>query len=158
VQSGFTFVRDGVLDVRARAQAYYMSCAPVKRLAKACASLIAYTDRDGRKLSGDGTYRLTIPDGAPANKLWSLTVYDAESCTFLGSSPKVEVNSYQAGLVAERDGSVEIHMSTRARSERKANWLSLCPGRPWFAILRFDDPTDALFNKTWKPTDIERLQ
>jgi len=32
------------------------------------------------------------------------------------------------------------------------------PGKGYFAILRLYDPTDAAFDKSWKPGDIEKVK
>ena len=37
------------------------------------------------------------------------------------------------------------------------NWLKTLPGQGFFVILRIYGPTKAFFDKTWKPSDIEKV-
>ncbi len=156
-QTGFTFVTDAGLHVESRAEMFFMACAPPKILGKASMYLMAYTDGQGRQLSGDASYRFRLPPNVPAKQFWALTVYDAETCGFIRNSPKVEVNSYEPGLVTNPDGSVDLYLGHTAPAVGAANWVALTSGRPWFAMLRFYGPTPVLFDKSWRAPDIERV-
>jgi hypothetical protein len=156
--TGFSFVTEDGLDVAARAQVFFMACAPPKALGKASMYLGSYCDSDGRLLTGDHAYRLRVPPGAPADQFWALTVYDAETCAFLRNAQKVEVNSYQEGLAVNADGSIDILLSPEPPAGGEANWAALAPGRAWFAFLRFYGPRPALFDKSWRAPDFERLE
>src|SRR5262249_55639922 len=87
-RTGFTFVTGSGLDVDARAETFFMACAPPKVLGKASMYLGAYVDSAGQPLSGDGSYRFRLPADVPAEQFWALTVYDAETCAFIRNSPK----------------------------------------------------------------------
>ncbi len=156
-RTGFTFVTDAGLDVDARAQMFFMACAPPKALGKATVYLTSSVDAQRRLLSGDGSYRFRLPPNAPAKQFWGLTVYDAETCGFIRNSPRVEVNSHERGLVTNSDGSVDLYLGHTAPAVGAANWVALTSGRPWFAILGFYGPTEALFDKSWRAPDIERV-
>ncbi len=39
----------------------------------------------------------------------------------------------------------------------EGNWLRTVPGRGWFTLLRLYSPTEAFFDKTWRPGDFEKL-
>jgi hypothetical protein len=154
--TSFTFIKNGKLDVEARAMTYFLACAPPKNLGKASMYLAAYVDGSGAPLSGKASYRLHLPANPPAEQFWALTVYDAETCAFIRGSPKVEVNSYHDGLQTNDDGSVDLYLSATAPNG-KANWIALAVGQPWFAFLRFYGPREALFDKSWTAPDIEKV-
>lgn len=156
-ETGFTFVTSDGLDVDARAETFFMACAPPKILGKASMYLGAYADSGGKPLSGDGAYRLRVPPKVPAEQFWALTVYDAETCAFLRNSPKIEVNSYHEGIVANPDGSIDLYLGHSAPSVGAANWVALTPGRAWFAFFRLYGPKAELFDKSWRLPDIERV-
>ena len=119
--------------------------------------LAAYVDGDNRRLSGNNSYRLRLPPNVPAQQLWTVTAYDAESCAFLRDSPKVEVNSCHEALQTNPDGSTDIYFGIASPPGKSANWIALTPGRKWFALLRFYGPKPALFDKSWRAPDIERV-
>jgi hypothetical protein len=156
-KTGFTFVTNTGLDVDARAQTFFMACAPPKVLGKASMYLATYADSAGKPLSGDGSYRLRLPPNVPAAQFWALTVYDAETCGFIRNSPKIEVNSYQEGVAVNADGSIDLYIGHSAPAAGAANWVALTPGRPWFPFLRFYGPKPALFDQSWRAPDIERV-
>jgi hypothetical protein len=35
------------------------------------------------------------------------------------------------------------------------NWIQTVPGKGWSTILRLYSPLEALFSKTWRPSEIE---
>lgn len=39
-----------------------------------------------------------------------------------------------------------------------ANWIKTVPGRGWFGGMRLYAPTQAFFDKTWKPDDIVKVK
>jgi len=156
-KTGFTFVTNEGLAVDARAQTFFMACAPPKVLGQASMYLAAYADSRRRPLSGDGSYRFHLPANVPAKQFWALTVYDAETCGFIRNSPRAEVNSYEPGLVANHDGSVDLYLGHTAPAVGAANWAALTSGRAWFPMLRFYGPTPALFDKSWRAPEIERV-
>jgi hypothetical protein len=55
------------------------------------------------------------------------------------------------------DGSVDIYFGPKAPSGQEANWIPTSPGEPWFTMFRFYGQEKSLFEKTWKLSDIERL-
>ena len=45
------------------------------------------------------------------------------------------------------------------RNQRLAeNWLQTVPGKGWFLVLRLYSPTEAWFDKTWRPGEIELVK
>ena len=39
-----------------------------------------------------------------------------------------------------------------------SNWIKTNPDEGWFTILRLYGPLEPIFEKTWKPNDIERVK
>jgi hypothetical protein len=52
---------------------------------------------------------------------------------------------------------VDIYFGPHAPSEKEKNWIKTVPGKGWFTYLRFYGPTEAFFNRTWRPDDIVEL-
>ena len=57
--------------------------------------------------------------------------------------------------VKNKDGSIDIYFGPDSPGEGK-NWLATLPGKGFFVILRLYGPTKAFFDKTWKPSDLEK--
>jgi hypothetical protein len=55
------------------------------------------------------------------------------------------------------DGSVDIYLGPSAPAGQKANWIQTVPGKGWFSLLRFYSPTEAFFDKSWQPGELELL-
>lgn len=119
---------------------------------------IAFNDAEGKPLSGDSSYKLTLPPNIPAALFWSLTLYEAENASglatearrfpSLGSRDKPEQNA---------DGTTDIYVGPKAPAGKEANWLATAPGRGFFAILRLYGPKEAAVNYSWKPGDLQKL-
>ena len=157
-KTGFTFVTDQGLDVKARGLVYFLACAPPVHLGKATAYLCTFVDRDGRPLDGDHTYRLRIPRGVPATQFWAATVYDVATAAFVRGSPRIEVNSYERGIEANGDGSIDLYFGPRAPAGKELNWVYTAPGGTWFTMFRLYGPTLGLFDKDWQLSDLARVE
>ena len=119
---------------------------------------IAFRDADGDYLDGASTYRLTIPAGVPAKDFWSVVVYDPQTRSELQTSqPFPSRNNQRDDLAVGADGAVELFFGPAAPDgSPTSNWIQTVAGKGWFACLRLYGPLEALFDKTWKPGDIER--
>ena len=53
------------------------------------------------------------------------------------------------------DGSVDLYFGPKAPQGKEDNWLQTVPGKGWFLVLRLYSPTEAWFDKTWRPGEIE---
>ena len=49
----------------------------------------AYKDSNGEYLQGENTYRIDPPANPPANILWSVTVYDAETAAGIDAAEQI---------------------------------------------------------------------
>ncbi|MDH0893250.1 MULTISPECIES: DUF1254 domain-containing protein [unclassified Pseudomonas] len=114
-------------------------------------------DSRGRFLSGDSTYRLTLPAGVPAKLFWSVTAYDAVSGSGLDNGQPFPSIGSRDDLTANADGSVTLYFGPQAPVDKDANWVRTVPGKGWFSLLRLYGPEQAFFDKTWIPGDFEKL-
>jgi len=67
----------------------------------------------------------------------------------LGSRDKPEQNA---------DGSTDLYFGPKAPAGKAGSWLATVAGKGYFAILRLYGPTEAAFDKTWKPGDFEMVK
>lgn len=155
--------KHGFTDIEQRAWMFtnYYSVSPgmVSQIpGKGASYWMAYHDSKGDPLSGDVSYKVTLPPNAPVNLFWSLTLYEAENGSglatkerrfpSLGSRDKPTLNS---------DGTTDLYIGPRAPAGKEANWLPTAPGRGFFAILRLYGPEKAGMDFSWKPSDLEKM-
>jgi hypothetical protein len=120
--------------------------------------MIAFTDSDGTSLSGGSNYRLHLPPNIPAANFWSLTLYEAENASGLANSQAFPSLGLRDKPAQNADGSTDLYLGPSAPQGKQANWLATVPGKGYFAILRLYGPTEAAIDKTWKPSDIEKVK
>jgi hypothetical protein len=119
--------------------------------------LTAFRDSDGDYLSGDKSYRLHLPPNVPAAIFWSATLYDPETASGLDNGQPFPSISSRDKPVANADGSYDIYFGPTAPAGKETNWRRTLPDTGFFLILRLYGPKEAYFNKTWKPSDIEKV-
>jgi hypothetical protein len=117
--------------------------------------LMAFTDGEGKPLSGATNYRLSLPPNIPAKIFWSVTLYDAENSSGLANGRPFPSLGSRDKPAQNADGSTGLYFGPNAPSGKAANWLATVPGKGYFAILRLYGPTEASFDKSWKPGDFE---
>jgi len=118
-----------------------------------------YLDADGNYLDGSKTYRLNIPKDAPALKFWSVVVYDPQTRSELQTDQTFPSKQSQRDkMIANDDGSIDIYFAPKAPAGKEANWIQTVPGKGWFSLLRLYSPTEAWFDKTWRPGEIEEVK
>jgi len=118
--------------------------------------LMATRDASGAFLDGGQNYRLHLPPNVPVKLFWSVVVYDALSRSELQNGEEFPSISQYTGPVPKADGSVDIYFGPQAPAGKEKNWIRTVPGKGWFLYLRFYSPTEAFFDKTWRPDDIEK--
>ncbi|MET9211961.1 MULTISPECIES: DUF1254 domain-containing protein [unclassified Nocardia] len=118
----------------------------------------AYKDSDGAYLRGEHTYRIDLPAHPPADILWSLTVYDAETASGVDATGQTypSLNSMDP-IVADDTGSYTVFVGPRRPAQAK-NWLESVPGRGWFGLLRWYGPKQEFFERRYKPGDFVRIE
>jgi len=117
-----------------------------------------YLDSNGNSLDGSKTYKLNLPKDIPALKFMSVVVYDPQTRSELQTGqPFPSKNNKRDKLVVNEDGSVDLYFGPNAPAGKEANWVETVAGKGWFAVLRLYGPTEAWFDKSWKPGDFERI-
>ena len=114
----------------------------------------ALVDANGEYFDGGKTYKMTLPPSIPAEKFWSLTVYDNQTRSMLDTPqryPRAGSQSYPTPAAeASADGATTVYFSpTQPQGVPRGNWIQTKPGKGWFAILRLYSPLEPFFNKEW---------
>ena len=122
--------------------------------------LFAALDANGDALDGGKTYSVTLPPNIPQAKFWSLTVYDTQTRSMLDTPqryPRAGSQGYPSpAATANDDGSTTVYFGPeRPAGAHAGNWIQTLPGKGWFTILRLYSPTEAFFDKSWRPGEIE---
>jgi hypothetical protein len=118
-----------------------------------------YLDAKGNYLDGGKTYKINIPGDAPVEKFWSVCVYDPQTRSMLQTDQEYPSKQSQRDqLIANEDGSFDLYFGPEAPEGMEANWTQTVPGKGWFCLLRLYSPTEAWFEKTWRPGDIELVE
>lgn len=121
--------------------------------------VIAFNDAGGAPLSGDSSYKVTLPPNVPAKLFWSLTLYEAENASGLATKERRFPSlGSRDKPVPNSDGTIDLYVSPEPPKGKEANWLATAPGRGFFAVLRLYGPDEAAVNYSWKPGDIEKVK
>jgi len=124
--------------------------------------LFASFDAGKNFFDGAKTYKVTLPKGIPAEKFWSLTIYDNQTRSMLDTPqrhPRAGSQSYPSpAAMPSADGSTTVYFSpTQPAGVDRANWIQTTPGKGWFTILRLYSPLEPFFTKEWRPSEIEEV-
>jgi hypothetical protein len=125
--------------------------------------LFAALDADKHAFDGAKTYKVTIPPNVPAEKFWSLTLYDNQTRSMLDTPqryPRAGSQSYPSPAAeAEADGSTTVYFGpTQPDGVKRGNWIQTMPDKGWFLILRLYSPLEPFFDKSWRPSEIELVR
>jgi hypothetical protein len=153
--SGYTDPDAYPVDIRG--VTYTLGFTGIKRLGTAQFYLMANKDKDGNPFDGAATYRLRVPPNAPVKQYWSATVYDRETHALVRNMPRASLASITTGVQTNPDGSVDVYFGPKAPPGRESNWVPTDPARKFELLFRLYEPQPALFDKTWKLPDVERL-
>jgi hypothetical protein len=119
--------------------------------------LMTIKDKAGQPFEGGRTYRLVVPPNAPVKQYWSATVYDRATHALIRDQRWSSRSSQTPDLQKNDDGSVNIYFGPKAPVGKESNWVPTRPSSEFEVLFRFYGPEPALFEKTWKLPDIERL-
>ena len=158
----YTFKHDGVPQIDARNNVYYMGAGNspammAKNVGQGSQYLWTYRDASGAFLNGAESYRLRVPANVPIKNFWSVVVYDALSRSELQNSQKLPSVSMYSGPNQNADGTIDIYFGPKMPAGQEKNWIETLPDRGWFPVFRFYSPTEAYFDKSWKLPDIEKV-
>jgi hypothetical protein len=151
------FANPNSYPVDARGVTYSMAFFSPKHSGGGSFYLMTINDKNGQFLDGGSTYRLTVPANAPVTQYWSATVYDRVTHGLIRNLPWPSRSSQTPGLQKNLDGSVDIYFGPKAPATGEANWVPTSADGQFEVLFRFYGPEKALFDKTWKLPDIERL-
>ena len=140
-----------------RGLAYHYAYIGIKRLGQGQFYMISIKDKDGASYEGGTSYRLTVPPNAPVEQYWSVTAYDRETHALIKNVNRASRASNSAEVKKNADGSVDLYFGPTAPADQESNWVPTDPARKFELMLRLYAPTKALFDKTWKLRDVEKM-
>ncbi|MGD1834174.1 MAG: DUF1254 domain-containing protein [Nitrososphaeraceae archaeon] len=124
--------------------------------------LATFKDADENWLVGSNTYKLNVPPNVPAERFWSVIVYDAETRSLIQNDlqPQPGVSSINAeNLVGNDDGSYDIYFGPELPLEGyENNWIKTNEGEGFFTFFRFYSPTEVYYDKSWQLPNIELVR
>lgn len=120
--------------------------------------LLGTRDSENELLTGKNTYQIHLPPNIPAANYWSIVLYDSDTRGLLNNGmPFPSVASNQK-VTYNEDGSADVYLGPDQPEDKDANWIKTVPGRGYFVGARLYSPTEAFFDKTWKPDDIVKIK
>jgi hypothetical protein len=166
VGNSYEFLKDegsGGRNMDARAQFFYFATVNTpamtwKLIGKGSQYAWGYLDVSGDYLDGGKTYKLNLPKDPPAEKFMSVVVYDSQTRSELQTSqPYPSKNNKRDKMITNDDGSIDLYFSPKAPAGKDANWIQTVSDKGWFCVLRLYSPTEAWYDKTWRPGEIEQV-
>ena len=120
-----------------------------------------YTDDDsaGAQLAGTNNYAITFRAGElpPVNGFWSLTLYNQHHLFELNDLDRYSLGTKNKDLASNEDGSLTLYAGEALPDGKpRTNWLP-APNGEFSLYIRCYWAKDAVFDGTWKPPIIERL-
>jgi hypothetical protein len=155
MQSGFADPDSYPID--ARGLTYTYAFVGIKNLGAGQYYLFNIRDKDGDAFDGGKNYRLHVPPNPPVKQYWSVTVYDRALHTLLRDVKRASRASNASDVQKNDDGSVDVYFGPEPPPGKESNWVPTKPGQGFEFIFRLYAPTEALFEKTWKLPDVEKL-
>lgn len=140
-----------------RGMAYSYAYIGIKRLGSGQFYLISIRDKDGQSFEGGQSYRLTVPANPPVEQYWSVTAYDRQTHALIKNMSRASRSSQIPELQKNADGSVDIYFGPAAPAGKESNWVPTDPNRKFELMFRAYAPTKALFDHSWKLSDVERI-
>jgi hypothetical protein len=141
-----------------RGLAYSYAFVGIKRLGVGQMYLISIRDKDGQAFDGGKTYRLRVPANAPVEQYWSVTAYDRQTHALIRNMPRASRSSQIPEMAKNADGSVDVYFGPEAAAGEDGNWVPTDPARQFELMFRLYAPTKALFDKTWRLPDVEKVK
>jgi len=155
----------GAINIAARSAFFYMATGITPAMCMRLTGigsqyLLNSVDANGNPLDGSKTYKVVLPKDIPAERFWSLTVYDIQTRSIIQTDqqfPRVGSQQFPSPAAqANEDGSYTIYYGPE-KPERvfEGNWIQTKPNDGWFQILRCYSPGKSFFDKSWKIGQVE---
>jgi hypothetical protein len=169
VGGSYEFLKDegmGGRNLDARSMYFYFATVNTpaitwKLIGKGSQYAWGHLDAGGNYLDGSKTYKLNLPKDPPAKKFISIVLYDPQTRSQLQTGqPFPSYNNLRDKdkVIVNEDGSIDLYFGPKAPAGKEANWLQTVPKKGWFCLLRLYSPTEAWFEKTWRPGEIELIK
>lgn len=160
--SGHEFMdENGVISVDERATFHFMATGitpdmVTNTVGKGSAYLLATRDESDKLLDGGEHYTVTLPKDVPVANFWSFMVYDNQTRSMLETDQKsAGVDGLSENIRKNDDGSVTIHFAPEPPEGWEGNWVQTMPGKGYNVIFRAYGPTEAWFDQSWRPSDLQ---
>jgi hypothetical protein len=165
----YEFLKDegeGGRNLDARAQYFYFATVNTpaitwKLIGKGSQYAWGYLDANGDYLDGSKNYKMNLPKDPPAKQFVSIVLYDPQTRSQLQTSqpfPSYNSEKHKGKVAVNDDGSIDLYFGPEAPKGKEANWIKTVPKKGWFTLLRLYSPTEAWFDKTWRPGEIELVE
>jgi hypothetical protein len=122
-------------------------------------------DSAGEFVDGGKTYKLTVPQPAPAGLFWSVTLYDAQTRSEVQTDQGkaalrslFELKDAGGAQLAGAKSAVDLYFGPTAPAGKENQWIKTIPGKGWFAYFRIYGPQGPAFDGSWKPGDFEEVK
>ncbi|MCK5134145.1 MAG: DUF1254 domain-containing protein [Bacteroidales bacterium] len=116
-----------------------------------------YVDENEEWLDGENTYEITIPANAPAKDFWSIAVYNNKTRALIDNKEGNAVINNKGDIKVEADGSVKIYIAPKAPKGYENNWVQSNVDEGFFLYFRLYGPTEAYYDKSWKMSDVKKV-
>jgi len=125
--------------------------------------LMNNVDANGKPLDGGKTYKVNFPAGIPAERFWSVTVYNMQTRSIIQTDqefPRAGSQSFPTPAAEENaDGSTTIYYGPKQpEGVSDGNWVQTNANEGWFQLLRCYSPSKAFFDKTWQAGKLELVK
>jgi hypothetical protein len=155
---GNTFGDPNEYGLDGRAVMYHMGYFSAKHLGAGQFYLLNISDRTGKPLEGNKTYRLTVSANAPVEQYWSATAYDRETHALIRGMSRPSLASNDTAIRKNPDGSTDIYFGPKSPPGNESNWVPTDPKRQFELLFRLYGPKKELFDRTWKLPDVEEVK
>jgi len=119
-------------------------------------------DANKEPFDGAKTYKVTLPPNIPQANFWSFTLYDNMSRSMLDTPqryPRAGSQSFPSPAAEPNaDGTTTVYFGpTQPANVKRGNWIQTMPGKGFIPCLRLYSPLEPFFAKTWRPSEVERV-
>jgi hypothetical protein len=94
----------------------------------------------------------------PARDFWAIVAYDLDRKSYIFNDlNRGGLSSYDTpNMKVNSDGSVDVYLAPKAPPGLEGNWIPTS-GRDFFLFFRFYGPQKAVFDRSYKLPDVDRM-